>query len=161
MSKVKVQQPVIHIPSFKEYHISGKNLAVKYTALNIEVPFPRSDRWYYHSDVEGWAQILPDLLFKSNLYRRDRFDCEDYALKAQTLCAERYGLNTLRYTYGTMPLGAHGFCSFWTGDIFMLFEPNDSFEDERGNCQDLWGFLDGDIVFGVGDNGYVPGAVLI
>ncbi|GAI23429.1 unnamed protein product [marine sediment metagenome] len=33
MSKIKVQQPVIHLPSFKEYRISGAELAKKYEAL--------------------------------------------------------------------------------------------------------------------------------
>jgi len=161
MSKIRLQQPVIHIPSFLEYKISGSELAKKYSDLGIDMPFVRSDSWYYHSDVEGWTKIMPDLVIKSSLYKRDRFDCEDYALKAQVTCAERYGLNTLRYTYGKMPLGAHGFCSFWTGDGMMLFEPNEGFKDGRGTVHDLWGSLDGDIVFPIGANGYIPIAVLL
>jgi hypothetical protein len=115
------------------------------------MPFPRSDYWYYHTDVEGWAEILPHLVIKSRLYKPDKFDCEDYALKAQTMCTELFGLNTLRYTYGRMPLGAHGFNSFWTGDRFMLFEPNEGF----------WDYLSGNLVFEVGENDYIPEAVLI
>lgn len=151
MSKIKVQQPVIHTPSFKEYKISGAELAKKYETLGVEMPFPRSDSWYYHSDAEGWAKVLADLVIKSNLYKEDRFDCEDYALKAQVTCAERYGLNTLRYTYGKMPLGFHGFNSLWAGDRIMLFEPNEGFFD----------YLDGNLVFELGENGYEPKAVLI
>ena len=149
MSQIKVKQPIIHIPTFKEYKISATELFRKYAELDIGMPFPQSDSWYYHSDVEGWAKILPDLMINSSLYKQDRFDCEDFALKAQTVCAERYGLNTLRYTYGTMPLGAHGFNSFWTGDCIMLFEPNNAFS------------IDGDIVFELGGYGYVPLKVLI
>ena len=151
MSKFTYQPPVTHVPSFTEYKISGAELAQKYTQLAVTLPFPRSDSWYYHTDEEGWARLLADLAFNSSLYKADRFDCEDYAMKAQSTCAERYGLNTLRYTYGTMPLGAHGFCSFWTGDRFLLFEPNDSFFDTLG----------GDLVFEVGEHGYTPESVLL
>lgn len=161
MSKFKVQQPIIHLPTFREYRISGRELASKYEALNIEMPFPRSDYWYYHSDPEGWAKIVPDLLIKSNLYRPDKRDCDWYALKAFVMCCERYGLNTLLYTYGSMPLDYHGWNTFWVGDCLMQFEPNEGFEDERGDYHDFWGVLDGDIVFGIGENGYEPKQVLI
>jgi len=150
MSKFQVK--VNHIPTnYKEYKISGHELAEKYRELGVEMPFPRSDYWYYHTDREGWATIVPHLVIKSSLYKPDRFDCEDYALKAQGLCAELFGLNTLRYTYGSMPLGAHGFCSFWTGDDFLLFEPNDAF----------WDHLNGNLVFEWRENGYEPKAVLL
>jgi len=60
MSQLKIQHPVIqHTPSFKEYKISGQELAEKYVDLGVEMPFPRSDSWYYHSDVESWAKIFP------------------------------------------------------------------------------------------------------
>lgn len=160
MSKFKVQ-PIIHIPSFREYKISGRDLARKYKELNIEMPFPRSDSWYYHSDPEGWAKIIPNLLVKSSLYCPDRTDCDWYARKAFVMCCERYGLNTLLYTYGTMPLGAHCWNTFWTGDCLMQFEPNEGFKDERGDYHDFWGVLDGDIVFDIGENGYGPKQVLI
>jgi hypothetical protein len=158
----KLQSPIApHIPSFKEYSISGGELAAIYRKLGVKMPFPRSDSWYYFTDAEGWAKILPDLVLKSNLYKTDKFDCDKYARKAFITCCERYGLNTLLYTYGDMPLGAHGFCSFWTGETIMLFEPNEGFEDERGTIRDLWGYLDGDIIFEIGNNGYQPKDVLI
>lgn len=151
MSNIKIRDPIIHIPSFNEYVVSGQGLALEYSKLGIKMPFPRSDGWYYYTDAEGWVKLLADLAFKSNLYKRDRFDCEDYAMKAQVTCAERYGLNTLRYTYGTVPEGAHGFCSCWTGDRFLLFEPNEGW----------WGYLDGHLYFELGENKYQPKAVLI
>ena len=114
------------------------------------MPFPMSDNWYYYSDREGWSELVSHLLFKSNLYKADRFDCEDYAIKAMVTCAELFGLNTFRYTYGNTPLGAHGFNSFWTGDGFLLFEPNEGFQ----------GQLDSPI-FEWGENGYLPINVLI
>jgi len=151
MSRLKVQQPIVHTPSFKEYKISGPELAKKYEGLGIEMPFPRSDNWYYHSDAEGWAKILPDMVIKSSLFKPDRTDCDWYARKAFVVCCERYGLNTLLYTYGKMPLGPHGFNSFWVGDGMMLFEPNEGFVD----------YLDGNLVFELGENEYIALAVLI
>ena len=161
MSKFRVNASINHLPSFKEYRIPGEELASHYKALDIALPFARSDSWYYYTDVKGWAKILPDLVVKSNLYRKDRTDCDWYARKAFVVCCERYGLNTLLYTYGSMPLGAHGWNTFWVGDHFMQFEPNEGFEDERGEYHDIWGVLDGDIVFDIGKNGYQPKQVLI
>ena len=148
MSRVKVQNPIIHTPKFKEYSIFGVELAKKYSAANIEMPFPISDKWYYFTDVEGWASILSDLVLKSNLYRPDRTDCDWFARKAFVVCCERYGLNSLLYTYGLMPQGAHGFNSFWTGDRIMLFEPNEGYQYDN-------------LLFEIFDNGYKPLAVLI
>jgi len=124
VSKFKTQTPIIHIPSFTEYKISASELSIEYKSLGITIPFPISDNWYYFTDSDGWAKILPDIILKSDLYKADKFDCEDYAMKAMLLCAERYGLNTLRYTYGDTPMGRHGFNTFWVGDIFQVFEPN-------------------------------------
>jgi len=47
------------------------------------------DGEYFYTDLEGWGKVLLDLMFKSNLYRDDKFDCDNYALKAMNVCAER------------------------------------------------------------------------
>ena len=150
MSKISVKQPIVHTPSFKEYKISGSDLFSKYQEMGVTLPFPISDNWYYYTDREGWSKLVSHLLFKSNLYKTDRFDCEDYAIKAMVTCAELFGLNTFRYTYGDSPLGRHGFNSFWTGDSFLLFEPNEGFQLQ----------LDSPI-FEWGENGYLPLNALI
>ena len=150
MSRIKIKQPIVHTPSFREYKISASDLYNQYLALGVTMPFPISDNWYYYSDREGWAQLVSHLLFKSNLYKADRFDCEDYAMKAMLTSAELFGLNTFRYTYGDSPLGRHGFNSFWIGDGFLLFEPNEGFQST----------LDSPI-FEWGENGYRPINVLI
>ena len=76
------------------------------------------------------------------------------------LCNELYGQNTLVETWGDMPIAYHAFDSFFTGDAILLFEPNEGFND-GDNYQDLWGLLDDDIVFGIGDNGYLPQKVFL
>jgi len=160
MSEIKWRNPVVHTPSFKEYKISASELKQKYEALNIEV-ISLSYYWYFHTDTEGWAKLLPYLVLKSNLYVKDRRQCAWYSKKAAVLCDELFLLNTLPETWGSMPLGYHAFNSFWAGDAITLFEPNEGFEDERGNYQDIWGILDGDIVFNIGGNGYNPDKVFM
>ncbi|MDD5082209.1 MAG: hypothetical protein PHU08_02425 [Dehalococcoidales bacterium] len=161
MSKFLFKPPVIHIPSFKEYRLPVTDLVRKYEEIGVEVPFPWSDYWYYHTDAEGWAKLLPNLLVRSNLYKAERFDCDKYARKSFIECCERYGLNTLLYTYGSMPLGAHGWNTFYTGDAILQFEPNEGFKTPDGIYHDLWGDLEGDIIFGIGDNRYIPQKVLV
>ena len=150
MSRIKIRQPIVRTPGFREYRIAGAELYRKYKAMGVRMPFPMSDHWYYHSDREGWAILVSHLLFKSSLYKTDRFDCEDYAIKAMVTCAELFGLNTFRYTYGNTPLGRHGFNSFWTGESFLLFEPNAGFQSQLASP-----------VFEWGENQYAPINVLI
>ena len=137
MSKFVVRSPVIHVPKVKEYVISARDLATLYQDKGVEIPFPISDYWYYHTDREGWSTILLDLIIKSSLYLEDKRDCDWYARKAYVECCERYELNTLLYTYGSHPLGYHGFNTFWTGDELMIFEPNDGFP---GSAIIEWGY---------------------
>lgn len=148
MSKFKIEQPVIHLPSFNQYEITGPALKEKIQALELKIPMGMLDGRYYYTDLEGWGNILYDLAFKSKLYKRDRFDCENYALKAMTLCAERYGLNTLVMVIGDIPQGRHGFNIFYYGDGFMLWEPNEGFP---------WSGEP----FEIGENGYIPDLVLL
>ena len=148
MSTIKIKQPIKHTPSFREYEISGLELSVELQNMGLEYPFGMLDWNYYYTDLEGWGKILYDLTFKSSLYKPDRFDCENYALKAMTLCAERYGLNTLAMVIGDTLLGRHGFNILYTGSEFLLFEPNEGFE-----CSGQ--------AFPIGEFGYIPDLILI
>ncbi len=135
-------------PKFTEYKIPGSELAGKIRNLGLKVPFGMLDGWYYYTDLEGWAEVLYNLVFSSRLYKPDRFDCSNYALKAMNESAERYGLNTLAMVIGDMPQGRHGFNMLFYGDGFMLWEPNAGF-DWSGQP------------FEIGENGYKPDDVLI
>ena len=148
MSKIKTQQPVVHIPSFREYQISSPVLKIKIEALGLSIPMGMLDYQYFHTDLEGWSKVLYNLVFKSNLYKKDKFDCENYALKAMSLCAERYGLNTLAMVIGDIPQGRHGFNMLYHGDGFMLWEPNEGFPFSGSS-------------FEVSEHGYHPDVVLI
>jgi hypothetical protein len=148
MSKFKVQQPVVHLPSYNQYEIGGTELKPKVEALGLRIPMGLLDRRYYYTDMEGWGKILYDMVFKSNLYKSERFDCDNYALKAMNVCAERYDLNTLVMIIGDIPQGRHAFNMLYYGDGFMLWEPNE-------------GFAWSGEPFEIGENGYVPDLVLI
>jgi len=89
MSRVKIEAPV-HLPAVKEYKISGQELRRKYESLGIEIPFPIQYWWYFHSDIDGWAKIIPYLVLKSSLYKPDKRTCSWYSFKAYTLCNELF-----------------------------------------------------------------------
>ena len=131
MSNFKFNQPIEHIPSFKQWCIDSKGMSYYLDKLDIKTPMNLLDGLYYFTDLEGWGKILYDLVFHSSLYKTDRFDCENFALKAMNECAERYGLNTLAMIIGDIPQGRHGFnmlCFYDEGEVeFMLWEPNIGF----------------------------------
>jgi hypothetical protein len=155
MSQVKWSTPV------KLYKIDRGRLKGIYEDLRVEMPFPPQYNCYFHPDLDGWTKIIPHLLIKSALYKPDVRTCSWYSFKAYTLCNELFEANTLLPTQGDHPLGRHAFNSFYDGERLWLFEPNDGFKDERGTWQDLWGYLDGDIVFPWGANGYSSTHVLL
>ena len=148
MSKIKVNANISHLPSFREYEITANDLEQQLDTLGLDCPMGMLDWTYYFTDMEGWGKVLSDLAFKSDLYSEDKFDCENYALKAMSICAERYGLNTFALVIGDMPLGRHGFNMLYTGAEFLLWEPNGGFE-----CSGQ--------AFPIGEFGYKPKLVLI
>lgn len=148
MSSIKLRKPIEHIPSFIEYQITAPVLRTKLETLRLRIPMGMLDWQYYYTDLEDWGKVLENLTFNSSLYKEDRFDCENYALKAMTLCAERYGLNAFGLAIGDTPRGRHGFNIFYTDSGFMLWEPNEGFPFSGS-------------VFEIGEFGYFPELVLI
>ena len=148
MSKVKVQNPVVHTPSFKTYQMSGANVASQLKNLGLSLPMSLLDGQYYFTDTEGWSKLLIDLLVKSNLYKNDKYDCDNFSLGAMNTCAERYGLNTMALAIGNIPAGRHAFNLIYTGKDWLVFEPNEGFQ-YQGQA------------FPIGENGYKPEMVLV
>lgn len=148
MSQFKPQAPVVHIPSFPVYKIDGAALMDKVRGAGLQMPFGALDRNYYYTSQEGWGKILFDLVFKSSLYKEDKFDCDNYAMKALTVCAERYGLNTMGMVIGNMPLGRHAWNLLYTGKAFLCFEANTAFP-QAGEA------------FKIGEHGYIPEVILV
>jgi len=156
MSKFLIQKPIIHLPNIPKTGVPYEIIAERMLENKIQPmlkPYNMHlDNYYWFTTLEGWGKILYDLVFSSNLYREDVFDCENYALKAMTLCAERHGLNTLFLCLGNIPAGYHGFNIFPFGkgriDGMKLWEPNAGFEYSGEP-------------FGIGHYGYLPELVLI
>jgi len=148
MSKIKVRQPIEHIPTFEVFVISGAELIRKLWDLHLTTPMGMLDYNYYYTNLEGWGKVLQNLVFNSNLYQKDKFDCENYALKAMNICSERYGLNAFGLVIGNTELGRHGFNIFYHGNGFLLWEPNEGF-DFSGSA------------FEIGEYSYQPEIVLI
>jgi len=156
LSKFVVQPPVVHIPSFEKWGVYGNDIHLYLTSnipkppnTHIKVPANPLDGAYWYTDGEGWAKILPDLILKSDLYRKDIFDCDDYALKTMMTCRERYGLNGMFMVIGDTPSGRHAWNMFiirtTTGYFYELlcFEPNE-------------GFPFSGQAFEIGEHGYKP-----
>jgi len=146
MSKIVVENPIVHTPAITTYEIAPDTLFA--TLPTGSALMTILDSRYYYTDLEGWGKILGDLMFKSSLYKADKFDCENYAMKAFNLCAERHGLNTLSFVIGKSDLGRHGYNMFYHGFGWMLFEPND-------------GFPYAGSPFDIGEYGYFPEMVLL
>lgn len=152
MSKFKAK--VEHIPSFKRWMVNRAALVHRLEELGIK-PFPEGFAffdWYYFTTLEDWGKVLLDLTFKSDLYS-PTFKCPDYALQAQTECARRHKLNSLRMCLDKRSVEkGHAYDLFPYGDGrgvegIMLFEPNGGYK---------WsGALE------IGDFNYRPELVLI
>jgi len=147
MSKLRVQSPVIHIPSFKEYKIGANDLK-RTLPPGVEIMDRMLDSWYYHTDSDGWPKLLAHLMFSSKLYVPDRKDCDYYALKAKFLCEDLFNLNTMAYTLGPGAGDYHAYDMFFLGDIWLLWEPNEGFPYSGSS-------------FEIGDFGYQPEHILI
>jgi len=150
-------KPIVPIPQITKWGFQRHYLVQRLKALGIE-SFPEREgyilnQWHFYTDLEGWGEILWDLAFESDLYKPDIFACDAYGLKANIECRQRYGLNTLLFCIGKIPLGIHGFNLFPYGDEngiegFLLWEPNEGFE---------WS---GE-AFEIGENSYIPIEVMI
>jgi len=165
MSKIKVQSPVqnpiIHLPSYKTWGVDRYYFVSKLKALGIE-PFPADKdiilaQWYYYTDAEGWSKLLPDLVLKSSLYQPNKFKCVQYAWLAWLNCIQRYGLNSLCPCIDKNVAGdtqrAHAYNIFPIGDAtgiqdLMLFEPNEGYE------------YSGSAIL-IGAEGYIPELVFV
>jgi len=160
-------EPTPTLPTYKRWSVAGHYLIKKLEKMGMKT-FPSAkqinnmklDEKYTYTNLDGWAEVIPHLITKSDLYRKNIFDCEDYAVEAQSICAKNYGLNAVRLCVGTIPSSTdpnkpagHGFNILFYGDDkgvegVLLFEPNAGFA-WAGNA------------FEIGENDYQPVAVFI
>ncbi len=92
-------------------------------------------------------RIAPYLVYPADWYINEIWDCEDYAIQAQSDAARKFHVSGIRMGLGYMPLGYHGFPVTLSkeGNIWIL-DPNAGF-----SYAGEW--------FKVGDNSYNPNKV--
>lgn len=141
-------EPVIPIPQITKWGIQRHYLVQFLEQAGIgaileDEPFV-FDTMYYYTDLEGWGEVLYDLVFASELYN-PIFDCDKYALRAYIECCLRHKMNTLLPCLGTLKDEGHAFNIFphgdetgfkglklweaneglaWSGEIFEIGEHN-------------------------------------
>ncbi len=130
MSKIRVQNPVVHTPNFSEIVIRSSSMRNRLNELNPkEVYIWDSNYWFVcHED---WGIIITDVLLNMPKYTVGKFDCENFALLTSARVSEKYHLNTMGIVIGDSPQGRHGwniFLSEWglhylepqTGEVFSV-----------------------------------------
>ena len=129
------------IPEFKKWGIQRSGFVNKLLTKGIEA-VEIDDRlilnaWYWYTTLESWGELLLDLVINAEFYQQDIFACDGYAFDAQTECAKRYRMNSLRTCFHIKTTDggekAHAYNLFPYGDQtglegIMLFEPNEGYE---------------------------------
>ena len=111
MSKLKVQQPIIHLPAFTEYSISLPDL----NALLLKAGIAQIYLWdwtFWYVNLEDWGRVFADVLLNMPKYTTEKFDCENFALLTSARVSSIYQLNTCGVAIGESPFGEHGYNLF-------------------------------------------------
>ena len=141
MSHIKIQQPVIHTPSFKEYDISGKELQAKLEAIGLELPVRRLDSRYYYVSHEDWGIIFKDILQNMPRFVSEKWDCDDFSFLTKARVGEKYQINAIGAVIGDSPMGRHAWCLFFSEVGLFYLEPQNgivySVEENSGYKGDL------------------------
>jgi len=137
MSKIKPQVTITHTPSFHKYRAS-KSIVVRVVEdLGLDLMYRGVHSWYWYTDTAGVVKLLPNLLLKSDLYKKDLFTCINYAFKVWNEASSRFGLNTWIPVIGRIPgySSRHAWNLILVGDKtglheeqFLFFEPNSGWE---------------------------------
>ena len=117
---------------------------------NIKVLYGWMDKLYYSTSLREWELLLHYIYVKEEAfeYITQTYDCEDFALWLKAMVSKHFQLNAFALVIGDGPTGKHAFNMFYTGEDFMLFEPNE-------------GFYSSGTAAGIDDYGYEPQQVFI
>ena len=159
MSKVKIQQPIVHIPSFKRWGVERDYVVEVVRRLGLELLYAGVHARYWFTDSEGCSKLIPHLLLKSDLYKKDVFTCINYAYRVWNEGSSKYGLNTWVPVIGRIPgyQPRHAWNLLLIGDAtglnreeFLFLEPNDGFDFSDTEGLELPTYQ----AFPIGENGY-------
>jgi len=120
--------------SYPVFTASWSDIKKELTALGLkpmehdeDVP----DDFFYYTDEESWAKILPSLTYSPKYFPQvQRKDCDDYSKKASADSSFYFGFNCIQ-DWGYTPPGYHAFnlVKFGLGQKqWKIFEPNEGYE---------------------------------
>ena len=137
MSKIKPQVTITHTPSFRKYRTHKSTVIRIVEELDLDLLYRGVHTWYWYTDIAGVAKLLPNLLLRSDLYKKDIFTCINYAFKVWNKASSRFGLNTWIPVIGRTSdyPTRHAWNLILVGDKtglheeqFLFFEPNGGWE---------------------------------
>lgn len=147
MSRIQLQKPIVHLPSFKESDLTIPELRRLIHTTYPDIKLYLWDRSYWYISHENWGKVFADVLLNMPSYTADRFDCENYSLLTSARISSKYQLNSCGIAIGASPFGEHGYCIFISQvdgepELFLL-------EPQNG------------MIFSVDDNsGYFPRLII-
>ena len=125
MSKFAVKAE--HLPSITEIEMDASQLRSMLQPLGLR-ELHLWDNRYWYTTHEDWGKVLKKVLLDIPKYVTDRWDCEQYAMRATARAGELFLLNTLGLCIGQSPFGYHGFNMFVSeagGAKLYYLEPQD------------------------------------
>ena len=81
------------------------------------------DSTYWYPDVQGWANILTDVLFGMPAFVDELWDCDNFALEVKARVAIRYKINAMGIVIGNSPQGYHAWNAYVSGGLLLYLEP--------------------------------------
>lgn len=137
-------EPVTNLLTLSRDEFLNEMLKAGIMPIDLGTPLDSTMTITTESELE---RIAPHLVYPADWYINEIWDCEDYAIQAQSDAARKFHVSGIRMGLGWMPLGYHGFPVTLSkeGNIWLL-DPNAGFP-----YAGEW--------FKIGANGYNPNKV--
>ena len=113
---------VEHLPTITEIEMSSSHLKSLLQPLDLRELHLWDSRYFYCSH-EDWGKVLAKVLLGMPKYVAEKWDCEQYAMRATVRAGELFQLNTLGLCIGQSPFGYHGFNIFVSDAGLYYLEP--------------------------------------
>uniref|UniRef100_A0A6M3IRL2 Agglutinin C-terminal domain-containing protein n=1 Tax=viral metagenome TaxID=1070528 RepID=A0A6M3IRL2_9ZZZZ len=103
------EQPV------KDYAVTVFPAAALHVVIRTDLPDAKIETWdneFYLPTEEDCIEIIQDVCVNMPPYRKDRRDCENFAINFVARVNEKYALNNFYIAVGASPQGRHGYI-YW------------------------------------------------